>query len=129
MYGKGGRAGQDALDPHRPLALDEDERADGERPAVDEQVDRLVRAAREVDDGPIPTSWPSTTEVAPAAAAIIWFIASPTADRSSSVSSSSPASSPVSWPIMAAARRRAPRRLMAKTLPPVTPSTYETLAT
>ena len=66
--------------------------------------------------------------VAPAAAAIIWFIASPAADRSSSDSSSAPSTSIASMPIMAAARRRTPSRVITKMLPPVTPFTYETLA-
>ena len=80
-----------------------------------------------VSGGAISTSVPRTPLVALAAAAIIWFIASPTADSSSSVRSSA-SSSGGSSPIIAAASARAPFSGMTKTLPPVTPSTYETLA-
>ena len=66
--------------------------------------------------------------VAAAAAAIIWFIASPAADSSSSDSSSPSSTESASMPIIAAASRCTPRRVITKMLPPVTPSTYETLA-
>ena len=66
---------------------------------------------------------PSTTEVAAAAEAIIWFIASETADSSSSDSSVASGSSGSSMPIIEAARLRAPSSVIRKTLPPVTPST------
>ena len=69
--------------------------------------------------------WPSRA----AAAAIIWFIASPAADSSSSDSSSESVDlhrRPCpSWPRPGG---WTPRRVMTKMLPPVTPSTYETLA-
>ena len=73
---------------------------------------------------PISTSVPSTEEIAAAAVAIIWFMASETAEASSSVSScESPAGSGSLAPIIAAASRRAPSSVITNTLPPVTPST------
>ncbi len=78
-----------------------------------------------VSGGPIWTSVSSTVEIAPAAVAIIWFMASDTAESSSSVSSVEPsaAGSGSPAPIIAAARRRAPSSVITNTLPPVTPST------
>ncbi len=76
---------------------------------------------------PISTSVPSTAEVAIAAEAIIWFIASATAESSSSDSSEGASDSGASSPIMTVARRRAPSSVITNTLPPVTPSTYATL--
>ena len=76
-----------------------------------------------VSGTPISTSVPSTAVVAPAAEAIIWFIASATAESSSSESSAAPAVSSGSMPIMAAASLRAPSTVMTNRLPPVTPST------
>ena len=73
--------------------------------------------------GEISTSWPSTLEVASAAADIIWFMASPTALSPSSVSSAPSAVSAAPSAPMAAASRRAPSTGSRKTLPPVTPST------
>ncbi len=72
---------------------------------------------------PISTSVPSTTEVAAAAEAIIWFMASETAESSSSESSVASGSSGWSMPIIDAASSRAPSSVIRKTLPPVTPST------
>ena len=72
---------------------------------------------------PISTSVPSTTEVAAAAEAIIWFMASETADSSSSESSAASGSSGSSMPIIEAASIFAPSSVIRKTLPPVTPST------
>ena len=71
----------------------------------------------------ISTSVPRTTEVAAAAEAIIWFIASETADSSSSDSSVASGSSGWSMPIIEAASSRAPSKVSRNTLPPVTPST------
>jgi hypothetical protein len=70
---------------------------------------------------PISTSVPSTDEIAIAAEAIIWFIASETADSSSSDSSGAFGSSGSSMPIMAVASLRAPSSVMTNTLAPVTP--------
>ena len=72
---------------------------------------------------PISTSVPSTSDVAAAAWAIIWFIASETAESSSSESSVASGSSGCSMPIIEAASIFAPSSVIRKTLPPVTPST------
>jgi hypothetical protein len=72
--------------------------------------------------GEISTSWPRTLDVASAAADIIWFMASPTALSSSSVSSA-PSAVPRRLGAHGGASRRAPSTGSRKTLPPVTPST------
>ena len=68
----------------------------------------------------ISTSLPSTTDVAAAAEAIIWFMASETAESSSSESSSASGSSGSSIPIIDAARLRAPSSVIRKTLRMIT---------
>ena len=73
---------------------------------------------------PISTSVPSTEDVAPAAEAIIWFIASRDGgELELGQLVGAPRSSGCSMPIIAAARRRAPSSVITNTLPPVTPST------
>ena len=74
---------------------------------------------------PISTSVPSTEEIAAAAVAIIWFMASDDGGELElgELGRAVGGGLGLGAPIIAAARRRAPSSVITNTLPPVTPST------